>query len=133
MLKAKLPKLVQVLENNVTLKEVYRYSYDYMRDASEKSVDVQTALVMLQLVLGSRSAHVGRFVHFVTHHQPRLRCINRDQWTSFVEFCLTIKHDYDNYDELQACNVFFFFFFFLVGWFGIQSFLVQGLFSLTRL
>jgi len=53
---------------------------------------------MLELLLGEQFPFSAPFRDFL-QEQKSYKAVNRDQWTSFLEFCKTIEPDLSNYDE----------------------------------
>ncbi|CAO3659039.1 unnamed protein product [Umbelopsis ramanniana] len=105
-LKAKIPEFEHVLQDPVQFKELYRYSFGYVKTKGQKCLDVDTAIVMWGLLLGNQSSQVESFSTFLTEKQP-VKVINRDQWQSFLEFATTVSDDFHDYDEMSAWPVLF--------------------------
>jgi len=105
-LKAKIPKLEEALGNLDQFKELYRYAFNFAKNQGQKCMDVQIALGMWQLLLGNRFAHAESFLEFLRDKEP-VKVINKDQWTSFLEFSTTIAEDLSNFDEMSAWPVLF--------------------------
>lgn len=75
-------------------------------------MDMETARVMLQLLLGKHWPLFTQFAQFLD--QSKYKVINKDQWCNILEFSRTINHDLSNYDLDGACkynerNVFIYF------------------------
>src|SRR3990167_409414 len=70
--------------------------------------DIETAVGMLELVLDEETyPFVKPFCEFLSE-QSLYKAVNKDQWSSFLEFCKTIDQDLANYDENGSCtNPFF--------------------------
>lgn len=65
-------------------------------------MDMETARVMLQLLLGKHWPLFTYFAQFLD--QSKYKVINKDQWCNILEFSRTISHDLSNYDLDGACK-----------------------------
>lgn len=65
-------------------------------------MDMETARVMLQLLLGKHWPLFTQFAQFLD--QSKYKVINKDQWCNILEFSRTINHDLSNYDLDGACK-----------------------------
>lgn len=92
----KLEYLRNQLNDPHTFKGIYRYAYDFARDKDQRSMDMETARVMLQLLLGKHWPLFTQFAQFLD--QSKYKVINKDQWCNILEFSRTINHDLANYD-----------------------------------
>ncbi|XP_025075398.1 DCN1-like protein 5 isoform X1 [Pogonomyrmex barbatus] len=92
----KLEQLRNQLNDSYTFKGIYRYAYDFARDKDQRSMDMETARVMLQLLLGKHWPLFTQFAQFLD--QSKYKVINKDQWCNILEFSRTINHDLSNYD-----------------------------------
>ncbi|XP_044591756.1 DCN1-like protein SCCRO4 isoform X2 [Cotesia typhae] len=95
-LQQKLEYLRSLLNEPHTFKGIYRYAYDFARDKDQRSMDMETARVMLQLLLGKHWPLFSQFAQFLD--QSKYKVINKDQWCNILEFSRTINHDLSNYD-----------------------------------
>lgn len=92
----KLDYLRSVLNDQTQFKSIYRYAYDFARDKDQRSMDMDTAKAMLQLLLGKHWSLFGQFNLFLEH--SKYKVINKDQWCNILEFSRTILNDLTNYD-----------------------------------
>lgn len=92
----KLDYLRNLLNEPHTFKGIYRYAYDFARDKDQRSMDMETARVMLHLLLGKHWPLFSQFAQFLD--QSKYKVINKDQWCNILEFSRTINHDLSNYD-----------------------------------
>lgn len=99
----KIEYLRNILNEPVHFKSIYRYAYDFARDKDQRSMDIETAKAMLQLVLGRLWPLYSSFHQFL--EQSKYKVINKDQWCNVLEFSRTIKPDLSNYDEDGAWPV----------------------------
>ncbi|KAK7870061.1 hypothetical protein R5R35_012014 [Gryllus longicercus] len=96
-IQSKLDYLRSLLNDQVTFKSIYRYAYDFARqDKDQRSMDIETAKAMLQLLLGKHWVLFGQFNNFLEH--SKYKVINKDQWCNILEFSRTIANDLSNYD-----------------------------------
>lgn len=65
-------------------------------------MDMDTARVMLQLLLGKHWSLFSQFAKFLD--QSKYKVINKDQWCNILEFSKTISEDLANYDLDGACK-----------------------------
>ncbi|XP_055696792.1 DCN1-like protein 5 isoform X1 [Phlebotomus papatasi] len=93
---SKLDYLRSLLNDSNTFKSIYRYAYDFARDKDQRSMDIDTAKAMLQLLLGKHWILYSHFAQFV--EQSKYKVINKDQWSNILEFSRTINTDLSNYD-----------------------------------
>jgi DCN1-like protein 4/5 len=95
--------LYNLLNDSNTFKLIYRYAYDFARDKDQRSMDIETAKAMLQLLLSKNWPLYPEFAQFL--EQGSYRVINKDQWWNILEFSRTINNDLKNYDFLGAWPV----------------------------
>ncbi|XP_035896864.1 DCN1-like protein 5 isoform X1 [Anopheles stephensi] len=92
----KLEYLRNMLNDPNSFKIIYRYAYDFARDKDQRSMDIETAKAMLQLLLGKHWPLYAQFAQFL--EQSKYKVINKDQWCNILEFSRTISNDLTNYD-----------------------------------
>lgn len=95
-IQSKLDFLYNLLNDPNTFKLIYRYAYDFARDKDQRSMDIETAKAMLQLLLSKTWPLYPEFAQFL--EQSKYRVINKDQWCNILEFSRTINNDLSNYD-----------------------------------
>jgi len=102
-IKVYLPNLRKDLENQDTLKLVYKWAFQFAKSESgHKTVDKEVAAVIWSMLLG-KYYHVVKFVEYLKRDdQEGVKVINADQWINLYDFALTIKDDFSNYDENAA-------------------------------
>jgi DCN1-like protein 4/5 len=100
-LKRVLPTLQDEVANPYTFKDFYQFAFGFcLTEPLQKTLDIETATVMLELVLGNHP-HLPTFIQFL-QEQKEYKAVNLDQWTAFLRFCNEVKPDFSNYDESQA-------------------------------
>jgi len=102
-LRNKLEYLRSLLNDQSTFKSIYRYSFDFAKDKDQRSIDLETAKGMLQLLLSKRWALYPYFHQFL--EQSKYKVLNKDQWCNVLEFSRSISLDLNNYDEDGAWPV----------------------------
>ncbi|XP_066156498.1 DCN1-like protein 4 isoform X2 [Euwallacea fornicatus] len=95
-LQYRLEHLRCLLNDQNTFKAIYRYAYDFARDKDQRSMEIDTAKAMLQLLLGKHWPLYTQFSQFL--EQSKYKVINKDQWCNILEFSRTICNDLSNYD-----------------------------------
>lgn len=103
-LKEKLEYVRALLKDATTFKKIYRYAFDFCRDKQQKSVDIDTAKAMLQLLLSNMWPITCEFIQYL--NQSKYKIMNRDQWNSLLEFIKTVNSShFKNYDNEGAWPV----------------------------
>ncbi|XP_037070058.1 DCN1-like protein 4 isoform X2 [Pollicipes pollicipes] len=92
-----------LLDHPDVFKSVYRFGFDFAREKGQRSMDLETALAMLKLLLEPRWPACAAFLRFLT--QSKHRVVNKDQWNNILEFSRVISPDLSNYDENGAWPV----------------------------
>jgi hypothetical protein len=85
------------------MQDLFRFAFDFSRTPNQRSLDIDTAIALLELLLGSRWADCAMFVAFLQASQ--FKVINRDQWMNILEFSTTMAPDLTNYDATGAWSV----------------------------
>jgi DCN1-like protein 4/5 len=102
-LRAKLDSLRSLLTDGNHFKSIFRYAFDFTKDKDQRSIDIDTAKVMLSLLLSDRWPMFVAFHQFLD--ESKYKVINKDQWCNVLEFSRTINLDLSNYDEDGAWPV----------------------------
>lgn len=101
-LRSKLDSLRLLLFNANSFKEIYRYAYYFAKERDQRSMDVDTAKAMLQLLLADQWSLYVEFCQFLD--QSTYKVINRDQWINIFEFARLHRDDLTTYDIDGACK-----------------------------
>lgn len=96
-----LPKFRAELNDPVTFKNIYRFTFDFSKEAQQKCIDIEIAQALISLLLVDRHPLATSFLDFLKQ-QDSYKGLNIDQWTSLLEFCKTIDTNFSNYDENGA-------------------------------
>ncbi|XP_031550374.1 DCN1-like protein 4 isoform X2 [Actinia tenebrosa] len=102
-LQARLSSLTTILRDNPTFKKIYRYAFDFCRNHEQRTLDIDTAMAMLKVLLNGKWSLIDHFLEFM--QQSKYKVINRDQWCNVLEFSRSISTDLSNYDEDGAWPV----------------------------
>ncbi|KDO33794.1 hypothetical protein SPRG_01673 [Saprolegnia parasitica CBS 223.65] len=103
-LKAKMPELATKLSTDTAFfAQVYAFTYGFAKEKDQKSLGVETALALWELLLPKRFALLPQWLAYVTAHHKN--AVSKDVWTQTLEFSLHVKPDLSNYDENSAWPV----------------------------
>jgi len=95
-LKAKLEVFTSELKDPKTFKSIYEFSFRFAKEPEQRSIDIDTALALNELLLGNEG-FAPKFRDYLKN-QIVYKVVNKDQWRSFLEFNCTIDQDLNNYD-----------------------------------
>lgn len=95
--------IMALLDHPDTFKAIYRFGFDFAREKTQRSMDMETGLAMLRLLLEGRWSLSGALLRYLG--QSRHRVVNRDQWNSILDFSRAVTADLANYDENGAWPV----------------------------
>jgi hypothetical protein len=103
-LRSKWPSFKTVLSTSGTFKEVYKFTFNYMKeDPGHKTVSLDISKAYLALLLSDRP-HIQSFIEYLDQ-QTEYRGLNADQWMTLLDFITNVKEDLSNYDENAAWPV----------------------------
>jgi hypothetical protein len=74
------------------------------QDKDQRSMEIETAKGMLQLLLANQWSLFPQFLKFLD--ESKYKVINKDQWANILEFTRFIHDDLSNYDFDGACEFF---------------------------
>ncbi|KAI8086249.1 potentiating neddylation domain-containing protein [Halteromyces radiatus] len=69
-------------------------------------MDVDIALALWTLLLGDKYKHIPTFIEFMNISKP-VKVINKDQWSSLLDFIRTVPYDLQDYDSTSSWPVLF--------------------------
>lgn len=98
-LKQKLPALRRELDDPASFQSIYNYAYEYARssESTQKSLALETAVEMWQLVLAGKFALLDQWTEFLKAEATH--SITKDTWSLFYDFVKTAEPDLSNYDD----------------------------------
>ncbi|ORZ00979.1 Cullin binding-domain-containing protein [Syncephalastrum racemosum] len=107
-LQSLLPKLNhEIINDPVSFKKMYLFAFGFAKTTNQKSMDIDMAMAMWQLLLDDpKYNHVNAFIQFLQEQRPA-KVINKDQWTSLLDFCTAVPENLDNYDSTSSWPVLF--------------------------
>ena len=73
-----------------------------LKDKDQRSLDIETAKAMLNLLLARQWSLLNSFFQFLD--QSRYKVLNKDQWCNILEFSRSVQTDLNNYDVDGACT-----------------------------
>jgi len=95
-LQAKIDYIRDMSTEYPVFRNIYRYAFDFARDKQQRSLDIETAKSLLELLLEKNWKLFSQFRVFL--EQSRYKVINKDQWFNILEFSKSILSDLSNYD-----------------------------------
>jgi len=102
-LKAQLNGLKSLTSDSTTFKKIYRYAFDFCRNQDQRTLEIDTAMAMINLLLHGSWSLLDDFLEFLQN--SKYKVLNRDQWCNVLEFSRSILPDLSNYDEDGAWPV----------------------------
>jgi len=102
-LRSKIDWLRSQLFDSNTFKSVFRYSFDFSKDKDQRSMDIDTARAMINLMLAKQWPLHQYFDQFL--EQSKYKVMNKDQWSNVLEFSRSVNANLSNYDEDGAWPV----------------------------
>ncbi|KAL1934206.1 hypothetical protein VTP01DRAFT_6388 [Rhizomucor pusillus] len=102
-----LPTLERSLQDEQTFKKLYQFAFGYGKSPGQKSMDVDVAIAMWQVLLNnSRYPDILSFIEFLQTEKP-VKVINKDQWSSLLDFFCSLPPDLSTYDHTSSWPVLF--------------------------
>ncbi|KAI9356599.1 Cullin binding-domain-containing protein [Pilaira anomala] len=95
-----------IKNNKEEYKQFYLFTYNYAKSTTQKSMDVETAIALWQIMLEEKYPIIKSFVQFLQNSKP-VKVINKDQWSSMLDFCKAVPEDLQNYDSTSSWPVLF--------------------------
>jgi hypothetical protein len=85
-------------------KKFFRFVFQFSREGTHRTIEKDMVVALLQMVLGDRSnVHLNSFTAFLEQSGEEAVRITLDQWTSFLEFSVTVPEDCMGYDDDENC------------------------------
>ncbi|KAG1145383.1 hypothetical protein G6F37_002780 [Rhizopus arrhizus] len=96
----------QVEDDEDLFKKLYVYAFLYAKSQDQKSIDVEVAVALWQVILADKYPIIKSFMQFVEEKKP-IKVINKDQWASMLDLCKTVPEDLSGYDSVSSWPVLF--------------------------
>lgn len=102
-LREKLPTLRAELTDEDSFKDFYMFMFEYGKPPAQKSLPLDVAVELWQLVLGNRFKFIPHWVGYLKENYKL--AISRDTWALLLEFGKTVNENMTNYDSEGAWPV----------------------------
>ncbi|CAK4069696.1 unnamed protein product [Aphanomyces euteiches] len=102
-LKAKMASLRAQMNDPSFFTKVYAYTFNFAKEKDQKSMAVESAIALWELLLPGHFALLPAWLDYVKAHQKN--AISRDVWMQTLEFSSQVSTDLSNYDENGAWPV----------------------------
>lgn len=96
----------KISTNQEEFKKLYIFTFNYAKSTGQKSMEIETACALWNLMLGTQYPIIHSFIRFLEEKKP-VKVINKDQWSSMLDFCRTVPEDLQNYDSTASWPVLF--------------------------
>ena len=103
-IQSKFPDLLAEIQNKMTFKELYRWTYKFGLDheSGQRTLPSDMAMSLWKLVFSQREPKMlPRWLNFLQKHQ-NIRGISRDTWDMFLNFTEQVGDDLSSYDDTEA-------------------------------
>jgi len=102
-LRERLPTIRASLVEDATFKEFYMFTFNYGRAPQQKSLSLEMAIELWQMVLANRFKFLSEWVSYLK--EKHKLAISRDTWALLLEFSRIINDEMSNYDSEGAWPV----------------------------
>ncbi|KAI9477902.1 MAG: potentiating neddylation domain-containing protein [Benjaminiella poitrasii] len=92
-------------------KQLYLFTFNYVKSTGQKSMDVETAVALWHILLEPKYPIIKSFIEFIEATKP-VKVVNKDQWSSLLDFCIAVPKDLENYDSTSSCTVYIYIYIF---------------------
>eukprot|EP00730_Choanoeca_flexa_P012681 TRINITY_DN4515_c0_g1_i2.p1 TRINITY_DN4515_c0_g1~~TRINITY_DN4515_c0_g1_i2.p1 ORF type:complete len:252 (+),score=71.21 TRINITY_DN4515_c0_g1_i2:169-924(+) len=99
-LRAKLPELRQQLDDPAGFKQVYDFAYGYSCTPGQKTLEMETALALWQLLFTGRYHDLSAWFKFIQDTDQK--AVSKDTWVLFLDFWRETNGDYSQHDATAA-------------------------------
>jgi DCN1-like protein 1/2 len=96
-LKSKLPTLYADLKNDNQFRELYKFTFDFSRDAGYKNISTETAVGLWELLLSNRCKFLKDWIDFILEEKKDEQVIKKDAWNMLYELIESTQGDFNNY------------------------------------
>jgi len=102
-LRDRVPTIRASLADDGTFKEFYMFIFNYGRPPQQKSLSLEMAIELWQMVLANRFKFLSDWVSYLK--EKHKLAISRDTWALLLEFSRVINDEMTNYDSEGAWPV----------------------------
>jgi len=102
-LRDRLPTIRASLAEDGTFKEFYMFIFNYGRPPQQKSLSLEMAIELWQMVLANRFKFLNDWISYLK--EKHKLAISRDTWALLLEFSRMINDEMTNYDSEGAWPV----------------------------
>jgi len=102
--KLKLQDLKKLLSDDVKFKEIYKWSFNFAKEPTQRAIESELAAGLLKLLMKERKGkfpHCEEFCEYLTT-TSKFKVINMDHWMSFYQFNNLVKPDFSNFNAEDA-------------------------------
>ncbi|EPB87539.1 hypothetical protein HMPREF1544_05630 [Mucor circinelloides 1006PhL] len=97
---------MQVSQDSLQFKQLYLFTFNYVKSTTQKSMEVEMAIALWHILLEHKYPIIRSFTQFLQEKKP-VKVINKDQWSSLLDFCIAVPEDLANYDSSSSWPVLF--------------------------
>ncbi|KAK9766037.1 Scaffold-type E3 ligase, variant 2 [Basidiobolus ranarum] len=98
-----IPKLREELNDEEKFKQVYQFTFKFSRSENQKSLPLDIAILLWQLLLEGRYDHLDVWIQFL--QEKHGKAISKDTWNLFLDFIRSSPHDFNGHDMEGAWPV----------------------------
>jgi len=102
-LKDRLPGLRAQIAEDQSFKEFYNFVFNYGKEETQKSLDLEMAIALWKLVLKDKFVHLELWIKWLQDN--RKHSISKDEWALLLDFSNQIDKEMKNYNPEEAWPV----------------------------
>ncbi|CEP11487.1 hypothetical protein [Parasitella parasitica] len=99
----------EVSKDDALFKQLYLFTFNYVKSKSQKSMEIEMAIALWHILLEHEYPISKSFVQFIQCQKEKkpVKVINKDQWSSLLDFCKAVPQDLSTYDSTSSWPVLF--------------------------
>jgi len=98
-----LPGLRAQIAEDQSFKEFYNFVFNYGKEETQKSLDLEMAIALWKLVLKDKFIHLELWIKWLQDN--RKHSVSKDEWALLLDFSNQIDKDMKNYNPEEAWPV----------------------------